>query len=194
MDISKLSQGAKLVLGGSIAFLIVSVFNWQEVEFAGIASAGRSMWSGIGVIAGLLAIAIVVWEGLRLANVKLEFGIPHAMVTAGLSFLLVLFTVIKFLADGEFRTFWAWLGLLLSIVVAVGGFLHMKDSGLSMGDMKTQMAGAAASASAAARSAADSVGDRRDDTPATPAPTPTAPETTPVDSEPADDPGEHRPA
>jgi hypothetical protein len=70
MDISKLSHGAKLVLAASIAFLVVSIFNWQEVEFAGIASAGVSMWHGWGVLAGLLAIAIVVWEGLRLANMR----------------------------------------------------------------------------------------------------------------------------
>ena len=45
MDISKLTHGAKLVLGASIAFLIVSIFNWQEVDI-GIASAGVSMWHG----------------------------------------------------------------------------------------------------------------------------------------------------
>ena len=38
MDISKLTHGAKLVLGASIAFLIVSIFNWQEIDFQGIAS------------------------------------------------------------------------------------------------------------------------------------------------------------
>ena len=38
MDISKISHGIKVVLGGSIAFLIVSIFNWQEIDFEGIAS------------------------------------------------------------------------------------------------------------------------------------------------------------
>ncbi len=49
MDNSKLSHGAKLIIGGTIAFLIVSIFNWQEVDISGIASVGRSMWNGIGV-------------------------------------------------------------------------------------------------------------------------------------------------
>ena len=53
MDISKLSHGAKLIIGGTIAFLIVSIFNWQEVDISGIASVGRSMWHGWGVLAGL---------------------------------------------------------------------------------------------------------------------------------------------
>ena len=38
------------------------------------------------------------------------------MISAALAILLVIFTVIKFLADNEFRTFWAWLGLILAIV------------------------------------------------------------------------------
>ena len=46
MDISKLSHGAKLIIGGTVAFLIVSIFNWQEVDISGIASVGRSMWHG----------------------------------------------------------------------------------------------------------------------------------------------------
>ena len=55
MDISKLTHGTKLVLGASIAFLIVSIFKWQEIDFQGIASVGVNMWHGWGVLAGLLA-------------------------------------------------------------------------------------------------------------------------------------------
>ena len=70
MDISKLSHGAKLIIGGTVAFLIVSIFNWQEVDISGIASVGRSMWHGWGVLAGLLAIGLLVWEVIRLANIN----------------------------------------------------------------------------------------------------------------------------
>ena len=131
MDISKISHGIKLVLGGSIVFLIVSIFNWQEIDL-GIVSGGVSMWHGWGVLAGLFAIAIVVWEGIRLANVKLEIGITPAMVTSALAVFLLLFTVLKFLVSNEFRTFWAWLGLILAIFVAVGAFMNMKDLGHSL--------------------------------------------------------------
>ena len=61
MDISKLTHGAKLVLGGTILFLIVSFFNWFR-RSPGIGSVGN-MWHGWGVLAGLLAIVIIVWEG-----------------------------------------------------------------------------------------------------------------------------------
>ena len=60
MDISKLTHGAKLVLGGTILFLIVSFFNWFEVT--PVIGVVASMWHGSAVLAGLLAIAIIVWE------------------------------------------------------------------------------------------------------------------------------------
>lgn len=153
MDISKLTHGAKVVLGASIAFLIVSIFNWQEVDFQGIASVGVSMWHGWGVLAGLLAISIIVWEGLRLANLKIEIGLTPAMVTTALAILLLLFTVLKFLVSNEFRTFWAWLGLLLAVSIAAGAFLNMQALGESVAEMGTSMKAAASSAAAAAKAA-----------------------------------------
>ena len=158
MDISKLTHGIKLVLGASILFLIVSFFSWQKVEL-GPYSTGVTMWHGLGILAGLLVLAIIVWEGLRLASVKLEVGLTPAMVTAALAILLLLFTVIKFLAGNEFRTFWAWLGLLLAILVAVGAWLNMRATGDSIAEMGSSMKAAAGSATAAAKSATDKGSD-----------------------------------
>ena len=130
--LNELSHGAKIVLGAAIAFLIVSFFNWQEVDLGPLGEVGVSMWDGIGWLAGLLAIALIVWQAIRLANINLEVGVTPAMVTAALALLLLIFTFIKFLVDNEARTFWAWLGLALAIVVAVGGRIPMQHAGESM--------------------------------------------------------------
>ncbi len=183
MDISKLTHGAKLVLGASIAFLIVSIFNWQEIDFHGIASAGVSMWHGWGVLAGLLAIAIIVWEGLRLANMKIEIGLTPAMVTAGLAILLLFFTLLKFFVSNEFRTFWAWLGLLLAIFIAIGAYINMKQMGESISEMGSSMKSAAGSAAAAAKAATDKGSDGAA-APAPAAPAAPAPPATPQTPEP----------
>ena len=58
------------------------------------------------------------------------------MVTAFLAILLLLFTVIKFFADSEFRTWAAWVGLILAIVVCVGAWLNMKATGETFGDLQ----------------------------------------------------------
>jgi hypothetical protein len=139
--LSELSTGAKIVLGAAIAFLLVSFFNWQEVDLGPIGSAGVSMWDGIGWIAGLLAIALIVWQAVRLANINLEIGVTPAMVTAALSLLLLIFTIIKFLADNEYRTFWAWLGLALAVVIAVGAWLNMQAAGESVGEAFARFGG-----------------------------------------------------
>ena len=146
MDISKLSHGAKVVLATTVAFLIVSFFNWQEVEFEGLGSAGVSMWHGVGVIAGLLAIALLLWEGLKLIDFKLELGITPTMVAALLAALLLIFTVIKFLVANEFRTFWSWIGLLLAIAIAVGAWMNMQAAGENLADVRDRVAGATGAA------------------------------------------------
>jgi len=145
------------------------------------------MWHGWGVLAGLIAIAIIVWEGLRLANMKIEIGLTPAMVTAALAILLLFFTVLKFLVSNEFRTFWAWLGLLLAILIAVGAWVNMKQLGESVSEMGASMKTAASGAAAAAKAATDK-GDNAPaatpaaatsapaaPTPAAPAPPPAAP-------------------
>ena len=83
--------------------------------------------------------------------------------------LLVVFTVIRFLAKpgGGFadsfvdRTIWAWLGLILSIVIVVGAWANMRAAGESLGDVRDKLASGAAAASSAAKSATTS-----DETPA----------------------------
>ncbi len=174
MDISKLTHGAKMVLGGTILFLIVSIFHWQEIDL-GIVEGGVSMWHGWGVLAGLLAIAIIVWEGLRLANMKIEIGLTPAMVTAALAILLLFFTILKFLFDNEFRTFWAWLGLLLAILIAVGAWVNMKQLGESVSEMGASMKTAASGAAAAAKSATGKADDPPAASPSAPAPAAAAP-------------------
>lgn len=189
MDMSKLSTGAKAVLGGTILFLIVSFFNWQEVKFGDIAAAGVSMWHGWGFLAGLIALALLAWEVSRLMGVNISLPITPAMTTAFLGLALVLFTLLKVLVDGEFRTIWAWLGLLFSIVIAAGAVLNMQAAGQSFGDMKQAVTSGAAAATAAAKSSTDSgsstASSAPPSTPETPAPstygTPSDPPAKPVD-------------
>jgi hypothetical protein len=168
--LAELSHGAKVVLGATIAFLIVSIFNWQEISLGEFGDAGVSMWHGTGVIAGLLAIVIVVWQAIRLANINIEVGVTPSMITAALALLLVIFTVIKFLVDGEFRTFWAWIGLALAIVVAVGAWMNMQAAGESFTDVRDKVSSMTASSAASGGTA-----EAAPPAPAPPAATPPAP-------------------
>jgi hypothetical protein len=153
-----LSTGAKIVLGGAIAFLIVSFFTWFEVEGFEEATgvdAGISMWHGVGVIAGLLAIALLVWQAIRVANINIEIGVTPAMVSAALAILLLIFAFIRFISTPTLfeRTFWAWLGLALAIVIAVGSWMNMKAAGESLADVRGKLSGVGGGAAAAGTTA-----------------------------------------
>ena len=151
--VNRLSRGAQVVLIATIVFLIVSFFNWYEVDLGAAGDfidvdAGVSMWNGIGVVAGLIAIVLLVWQAVRLANIEFEVGVTPAMITMVLAVLLLLFTLIRVLDGytGADRTIWLWIGLLAAVVIVVGAYMNMKAAGESFSDMKNTVAGAASSA------------------------------------------------
>jgi hypothetical protein len=173
-----LTTGAKVVLGATIAFLIVSFFTWFDYNGPGSdqlsaigADTGITMWHGVGVVAGLVAIVLLVWQAVRLANIQFEVGVTPSMITAALAILLLIFAFIRWIdkPGGDFvgRTFWSWLGLAFAIIVVVGAWMNMQASGEGLADVRASVAGAAA----AARGSVE-----RDDQPASTAPPASEPE------------------
>jgi hypothetical protein len=138
--LAELNHGAKVVLGSAILLLIFSFFSWFDVDLGPFGDAGVSMWHGVGVVAGLLLIALIAWQAVRLANIKLEIGVGPAMVTAFLAILTLVFVFIRWIDNpygsaGD-RTIWAWLGLILAIVMVVGAWANMKLAGESVSDLQ----------------------------------------------------------
>jgi len=155
MDLSKLTLGSKLVIGLGGLMLIDSFLHWQEVSF-GSFTAGVSMWHGWGVLVGLLLLVILAWEVAQIFGIKLTLGpLTPSMVTALLSALMVLFTLIKVLTN-SYVAIWAWIGLVLSLGIAAGAWLSMQAAGESLSDLKTSVTTAASSATAATKTAATS--------------------------------------
>ena len=178
--LAELNHGAKVVLGSAIALLIVSFFHWFTYG-----PFGENMWHGIGVIAGLLVLALIAWQAVRLANINVEVGVTPAMITAVLAVLTFVFVLIRFIdkpgsgpvSDVIDRSIWAWLGLILAIVLVAGAWANMKLAGESFTDMKDRVAamGKGGTGGAAEAPAA----------PAAPTETPPAPAAPPAPAEPA---------
>ena len=148
MDLSKLTLASKLIVGAGVLLLIDSFFHWQEVSFGPI-SVGVTMWHGVGVLIGLLLIVILAWEAAQLAGIKINLGpLSPSMATFGLSALLVLFTLIKVISN-DYVAKWAWIGLVLSVGVAVGAWMRMQSAGESLADLRSAAAAAASSVKAA---------------------------------------------
>jgi hypothetical protein len=174
MDISKLSNGTKLVLGSGILALVVSFLHWQSVEPISGISFSRNEWHGWGSLAVIVLLVLLAWELSAVFGVRPSLPVSPTIVTVLLAALLILFTLLKVLADNEFRTFWAWIGLILAIIVGAGAWIGMQAAGESFADVKSTVTSAASGAAAAARAASDS-GDKG----ATAATTEPGPATTP---------------
>jgi hypothetical protein len=134
-----LPRGMQLMLVAGVLLLIDTFLNWQEVTVLGI-SAGVNAWHGWGVLVGLLTIALLVWIVARVAAPDIRLPVSDTMAGAALGTLIVLFTLIKILVDNEFRTVWAWIGLVLAVLIAVGAWLEVTAGG-GMETLRTEASG-----------------------------------------------------
>ena len=132
-NLADLSTATKVLLGAGVLMFIDLFLSWQKqcVDTpVGDVCGSRSGWAGWGVLIGLLTIALIAWEGITLAGIASNINVPVAasIVSAALAAGILLFTIIKVLADNEARSWPMWLGLLLAIAIAVGGWLKYKET------------------------------------------------------------------
>jgi hypothetical protein len=130
-DISKVSTAGKILLIAGVLYLIDLFLPWQracvDLGLEGVqgpceTSSGAS---GIGALNLLLVLALLVWEGLMLSNV--EINAPRSLVSAGLSAAIVVFAILKILVDNDFIYVWAWVGLVLALVIGYGGWMRWQE-------------------------------------------------------------------
>src|SRR6187551_3730645 len=117
-----LGRGAQLMLIGGVLLLIDLFLPWQDFSDAVGVDASFSGWRGFGgVLVGLLTIVLLAWVIVRLASVDIPLPTSTAMTAAIIGTLILIFTIIKLLTIlGDEATIWAWVGLALAIVIAVG--------------------------------------------------------------------------
>jgi len=169
-----LGRGAQLMLIGGVLLLIDLFLPWQDFgnEFSDAVGVDASFsgWRGFGgVLVGLLTIVLLAWVIVRLASVDIPLPTSTAMTAAIIGTLILIFTIIKLLTIlGDEATIWAWVGLALAIVIAVGAFKAVNEAGgvetlkteanslsSSMGSSGTAAAPAAAAPAGAAPAAAE---------------------------------------
>ena len=70
---------------------------------------------------------------MSLADVDIKA--PRALISAGLAALIVLFTILKILVDSESIYLFAWIGLILALVIGYGGWMRWQEHQASGGGM-----------------------------------------------------------
>src|SRR4029453_11833686 len=173
-----LGRGTQLMFIASVLLLIISFFNWQEVDFdlgpLGSGSAGVSALDDIGgIIMGILTIVLIARIVARMAAVDVPIPVSFAMTSVVLGVLIFIIALLKNLTD-DYSTWASYVGVVLAFLVAVGAWLEVQDAG-GMETMKSEaqsFGGSGAGGAAAAASA-----------PAAPAPSAAPPGQTPAPSE-----------
>lgn len=123
------------MLVGAVLLFITLFFPWQDFDVGGLADefgvdATFSGWRGIGFILGLLTIIVLAWLIVRLASVNIPLPVSTAMTGALLGTLILIFAIIKLLTIlGDEATLWAWIGLGLAVLIAVGAFMTVQEAG-----------------------------------------------------------------
>ena len=135
--LSRPTPGAMLTLAGLVLYFVNSFLPWQKAcvsvgEFSACGSLNE--WHGIGVLAALLGTALLVWETMPLFVERPALGGAHPrFVSIIAAAALVVATLITTLTHDEFRTFWAWAGLIVSVVAAVGVWLQSAEEEVDRG-------------------------------------------------------------
>jgi len=162
--LNALGRGTKLMFIASVLLLIISFFNWQEVDFdlgpLGEGSAGVSAWHGIGgVIMGILTIVLIARIVARMAAVDVPIPVSFAMTSVVLGVLIFIIALLKNLID-DYSTWASYVGVGLAFLIAVGAWLEAQDAG-GLESLKSEATsfgsagtGAAAAPAAAAPAAA----------------------------------------
>ena len=133
---NELGRGAQIMLIGAVLLLIDLFLPWQDFDIGGIADelgvdASFSGWRGFaGVLLGLLTIILLAWLIVRLASVNIPLPVSTAMTGGLLGTLILIFGIIKILSIlGDETTIWAWVGLILCVVIAVGAWRTVQEAG-----------------------------------------------------------------
>jgi hypothetical protein len=142
-----LGRGMQVMLVAGVLLFIDMFPHWQDVSGFGV-----NAWDDIGgIIMGLLTIVLVLWIVARLAGVDIPLPVSSTLIAAGLAVLIFVFALIKNLQD-DYSTFWAWVGLILSIVVVVGAWLQIQATG-GMDALKSELPSMPASSTSPAAEA-----------------------------------------
>jgi hypothetical protein len=181
-----LGRGAQLMLVAAVLLFIDLFLPWQDFDVGGIADelgvdATFSGWRGFaGVVLGLLTIVLLAWLIVRLASVNVPLPVSTAMSAAVLGTLILIFAIIKILTIlGDEQTIWAWIGLVLAIVIAVGAWQSVQEAG-GIETLKAEIpSGQSSAASTTVPPAAPPPAPDAPPPPAADMPPPPAPDTTP---------------
>lgn len=141
-DMSKMSTASRILIIAGVLYIIDLFLAWQSVDLGPLGDVNVRGTEGIGILNLLLAIALVAWEVMAVAGV--EINAPKSLISAALAAGIVLFTILKIIVDSEAIAIFAWIGLILALVIGYGGWMRWQEHQAGGGGMGTSSTGGTA--------------------------------------------------
>jgi hypothetical protein len=135
---SRWTTAGKILLIGGVVYFIDLFLPWQQVcihyNLGALGNVGgcgsASGFHGFGFLSLLIVLAIIAMEVITLMGVQLNIGdaAQMGMISMGLAGGLLVCTVLKILIDHQDLAYGSWIGLVVAIVMAYGGYMRMQES------------------------------------------------------------------
>lgn len=141
MDISKFKTSDWLMIGGGVAVLIFTFFNWWQIDIAGLGSYGTNGFEHFftGIVPWILFVGVAALTFLSAAGIfKLPANLPAPLIFLGATALGALLILINLLVgpgipSGVDRGIGLFISFIGGVVATVGAVLNFQAAG---GDLK----------------------------------------------------------
>jgi hypothetical protein len=123
-----LSRATQILIGASLLLFLDLFFPWNKFCAFNVCASANG-WHRFGLLAGLLALAIVVLEVLAAMGTDVLKGSNKGTIMLALAVGTLASVILRVLMDSEGMAWGAWLGLILGLAVAYGGWLRYQEAG-----------------------------------------------------------------
>lgn len=129
----KVPHATKGVIACTGVYVLLSFFSWQRHSFGVAGVYAQTLWHGFGIIVALTAVAYLGWELCRAMGVEVSYaGVTSPVLSAAGAAVLLFFNLIVFLTWGEYRTWAAWLGMLLALAIGGTATWRAREEGVAL--------------------------------------------------------------
>jgi hypothetical protein len=131
--VMKLPHATKAIIACCGLYLFLSFFSWQRHSFGIAGVYAQTLWHGFGILVALTAVAYLGWELMRAMGVEVAYeSVSSALISAAGAGVLLIFNLIVFLTWGEYRTWAAWGGILLALVIGGSAVWRARSEGVQV--------------------------------------------------------------
>ena len=131
--VMKVPHATKAVIGCGVLYVLISFFSWQSHSFGEAGTYAQPLWHGLGLLTALAAVAYLGWELARALGVEVTYdSVSSPLISAAGGGLVLFLNLIVFLTWGEYRTWAAWVGILLALGIGGAATWRARSEGVQL--------------------------------------------------------------